>query len=114
MRRWIRLVSCTRPRKTCKQKQDLVSAGGPCWRRSGWRSVHLRQPGDVEALPVLHRGLAGLSLPGPLPLSLSQAGPGEDVVVGQVQVRRVHRKLADELEQAGQAVQQPLDEDSTA
>lgn len=75
------------------------------------RSLYLRQPGDVQALPVLHRRLAGLPWPRPLALAVGQAGPGEDVVVGQVQVGRVHRKLADELQQTGQAVQQPLEED---
>lgn len=80
-------------------------------KRKRGRCLYLRQPGDVQALPVLHRRLAGLPRPRPLALTVGQAGPGEDVVVGQVQVGRVHRKLADELQQTGQAVQQPLQGD---
>lgn len=75
---------------------------------TSWRNTYLSQPGDVEAFPVLHRGLAGLARPRPFALAVGQAGPGEDVVVGQVQVRGVHRELADQLQQAGQAVEQPL------
>lgn len=70
---------------------------------------HLREPGDVETFAVLHGGLARLPGPGPLALAVGEAGPGEDVVVGQVQVSRVHGKLANELQQASQTVQQPLD-----
>ena len=70
--------------------------------------TYLRQPRDVQAFSVLHGGLAGFSWPRTLALAVGQAGPGKDVVVGQVQVRWVHRELADELQQAGQAVQQPL------
>lgn len=57
---------------------------------------------------MLHRGLAGLPLPRTLALAVGEAGPGEDVVIRQVQICRVHRKLADELQQASQAVKQPL------
>lgn len=60
---------------------------------------------------MLHRRLAGLPWPRPLALAVGQAGPGEDIVIGQVQVCRVHRKLADELEQTSKAVQQPLQDD---
>lgn len=73
-----------------------------------WRNTHLSQPRDVQAFPVLHSGLARLARPGPFALAVGEAGPGEDVVVGQVQVCRVHSKLADQLQQAGQAVEQPL------
>lgn len=64
----------------------------------------------MQALAVVAGGLAGLARPGPFALAVGEARPGEDVVVGQVQVGRVHRKLADELKQASQAVQQPLEE----
>lgn len=73
-----------------------------------WRNIYLSQPRDVQAFPVLHGGLAGLARPSPFALAVGEAGPGEDVVVGQVQVCGVHRKLADQLQQAGQAVEQPL------
>lgn len=74
---------------------------------------YLRQPGDVQAFSMLHCRLAGLPRPRPLALTVSQAGPGEDVVVGQIQVSWVHCKLADEFQQTGQAIQQPLqDEDA--
>lgn len=72
-----------------------------------WK-MYLSQTRDVQALPVLYRGLAGFARPRPFALAVSEAGPGEDVVVGQVQVCGVHRELADQLQQAGQAVQQPL------
>lgn len=75
---------------------------------SWWRSIYLRQSGNVQAFPVLYGGLAGFARPRPFALALGEARPGEDVVIGQVQVCRVHRKLADQLQQAGQAVQQPL------
>lgn len=71
-------------------------------------NAHLSQPRDVQAFPVIDRGLAGFAGPRPFSLAVGEAGPGEDVVVGQVQVCGVHRELADELQQAGQAVQQPL------
>lgn len=64
----------------------------------------------MQAFPVLHGGLAGFARPRPLSLAVGEAGPGEDVVVGQVQVCGVHPKLADQLQQAGQAVEQPLQE----
>ena len=62
----------------------------------------------MQPLAVVPGCLAGLAGPGPLALAVGEARPGEHVVIGQVQVGRVHRKLADELEQACQAVQQPL------
>lgn len=80
----------------------------PLLRQPAWGNTYLGQPRDVQALPVLHRRLAGLARPRPLALTVGETGPGEDVVVGQVQVCRVHCKLADELQQAGQAVEQPL------
>ena len=64
----------------------------------------------MQALDVVSGSLAGFAGPGALALRVAQARPGEHVVVGQVQVRGVHRKLADELQQAGQTVQQPLGE----
>lgn len=70
--------------------------------------AYLSQTGDVQAFPVLHGGFAGFAGPRSLPLAVGEPGPGEDVVVGQVQVCGVHGELADELQQAGQAVEQPL------
>lgn len=61
---------------------------------------------------MLHRGLAGLAVPCALTLAVSKAGPGKDVMISQVEICRVHCKLADELQQASQAVKQPL-QDST-
>lgn len=70
--------------------------------------IYLREPRDVQTLPVLHGGFARLARPSPFALAVCEAGPGEDIVVGQVQIRRVHCKLADQLQEAGQAVQLPL------
>lgn len=61
---------------------------------------------------MLHRGLTGLAVPCALTLAVSKAGPGKDVMISQVEICRVHCKLADELQQASQAVKQPL-QDST-
>lgn len=72
--------------------------------------TYLGQSGDVQAFPVFHGRLAGFAGPRSFTLAVGEAGPGEDVMVGQVQVCRVHRKLADQLQQAGQAVEQPLQE----
>lgn len=57
---------------------------------------------------MLHSGFAGLSRPRPFALALGKARPGKDVVVCQVQVCGVDCELADELQQAGEAVQLPL------
>lgn len=62
----------------------------------------------MQPLPVIYSRLAGFARPRSFPLAVGEAGPGEDVVVGQVQVCGVHGKLADQFEQAGQAVEQPL------
>lgn len=59
---------------------------------------------------MLHRGFAGLAVPCTLTLAVSKAGPGKDIVISQVEIYRVHCKLADELQQASQAVKQPLQE----
>ena len=50
------------------------------------QSIYLGEAGDVEALAVLPGGFAGLAGPGPLALAVGQPGPGENIVVGQVQV----------------------------
>lgn len=49
----------------------------------------------VQAFPVLSGTLAGLPWPRPLALRVREAGPGKDVMVGQIQISRVHCKLAD-------------------
>lgn len=71
---------------------------------------YFSKPRYVQAFPMLPSALAGLPGPRPLALCVCEARPGEDVMVGQVQISRVHRKLADQLQQTGQAVQQPLSE----
>lgn len=70
--------------------------------------VYLGEPGDVQPFPMIHRGFARLARPRPFALAFGEAGPGENVVVGEIQVCGVHGKLADQLQQAGQAVQLPL------
>lgn len=70
--------------------------------------MYLCKARDVQAFSMLHGGFAGFSRPRPFALAFGKAGPGKDVVVGQVQVCGVDCELADELQQAGEAVQLPL------
>jgi len=109
---WTRLRNTweNRERESERERETLRIKSPPAIGRVDRtrRDAYLRQPGDVQAFAVLHGGLAGFARPRPLALAVGEAGPGEDVVVGQVQVRGVHGELADQLQQAGQAVQQPL------
>lgn len=107
----MRLVPCTSPRNTCKKTQITKSNTAETHTvalTSSWRNIYLGEPRDVQHFPVLDRGLTGLARPRSFALAVSEARPGEDIMVGQVQVCWVHCELTDELQQAGQAVEQPL------
>lgn len=70
--------------------------------------ANLCKTGYVQVLAMIHGGFARLPGPRPLPLCVRETGPGEDVVIRQVQIGRVHSKLTDQLQKTRKTVQQPL------
>lgn len=97
--------------KTQEHLKEMRKLDGAYTRKSACcRRFHayLRETRYVQVLPMIDGGFARLPRPGPLPLCVCETGPGEDVVIGQVQIGRVHRELTDQLQQAGETVQQPL------
>lgn len=72
---------------------------------------HLCKTRYMQALSMFPGGFAGLPWPSPLPLCVRETRPREDVMIGQVKISRIHRELANELQQTRETVQQPLKRD---
>lgn len=62
----------------------------------------------MQALPMIPCSFAGLPWPRPFPLCVRETRPGENIMIGQVQIGRIHRELTNELQQTCETVQQPL------
>lgn len=84
--------------KTHRDASDLLTVKLFCSRID--ELIYFRQARDVQTLSMFHSGFARLAGPSPFALTVCEARPGEDIMVGQVQICRVHSKLADQLQQA--------------
>lgn len=62
----------------------------------------------MQALPMIPGGFVGLPWPRSLPLCVRETRPGENIMIGQVQIGWIHRELTNELQQTRETVQQPL------